>query len=132
MNKIIVALALLLGMFLSACSSSSEAVDLEGVWVSVEKPDAPTRMSAKITDDEMEISVTENDDNSRMLYWLGTVPDTVKNGDIFVSQADVEALETAIFGSTSEEKEFTFKDDELSFEMGMMGVTWTVTMKKVN
>lgn len=117
--------------FLVACSSSSnDPVTLEGVWTSIENPDSTSRMSAIISDDEIEISILD-DDGTRMLYWLGTVPEAVTSDDTFISNADVEALSVAIMGLLKETKEFTYKNGELSFEQGLMGMSWTVTMRKV-
>jgi len=86
-------------------------------------------MSATVTNGVL--SIMWVDDSMRGLYWEGTVPATVMAGDIFVSEADVEALRVSIVGSLDETKEFTYADNRLSYDLSIMGVTQTLYLEKV-
>jgi hypothetical protein len=119
-------LVLVLALF--ACSSDPEPVSLDGGWSS--KSDDPHTMTASILDGVMEIYFY--DDGVHMLYWIGSVPETVEDGETFLSQGDVEEMEYAILASELEEKEFTYEDGTIVYRQGLLGVEWTVVMIREN
>lgn len=117
-------------LLIAGCSSASaDPVSFDGVWQSVEKPNDMFRFSAIVADGVIEINII--DENSRALYWVGTAPETISSGDIFVSEADQEILGNALLGSLDSTKEFTYANEELTFEGGMMGVLQDFTLRKV-
>lgn len=104
----------------SASSKTPDAapVSVEGKW----KADG---FSAVVTDKTITINIV--DGATRSLYWKGTFKDAT--GEI-TSKADVEALDASMMGSQDKTKVFVHENNELSFEMTMMGTTTTITMTK--
>lgn len=132
MDRTIQLLLVIAFIFLGACGeeSNSEPESLEGVWTSVEREDATSRMTATIRANTMTIHHVNDEDGVELLYWVGTVPELVEHGTTFLSEGDHEAMEFAIFASLLEEKEFTFKDGEIQFTRGLMGVSWDVRLRR--
>lgn len=126
MRKLIAALIALIALplVLSGCGPAAEgstpkaAVSHTGTW----KADA---FEATITADTIEIHIVDAD--SKSLYWKGTFHE---GSDVVNSHADREALDASMLGSQDSEKTFAVDDDQISFEMSMMGTTKTIHLKK--
>ena len=121
---------------LSACGSGSEPaesssenvvevetpVNLNGEW-------AAESFEATISDDLIEIYLVDEATDTRGLYWKGTFPEPVDGKTI--SEADQEALDGSLLGSTADTKSFVIVVDTVQFEFTMMGVTsWTALERK--
>lgn len=121
----------MLFFFAVACGEGApEPVDLTGSWVTTD--DASVVMTAAVSNGEIEIVWVDEAESISALYWVGTVPDEVTSGDIFVSEADRNALDTSLLGSQSETKAFTYADGTLSYDLTVMGVTQTITLERVS
>ena len=82
---------------------------------------------AEVADNSIEINIVSTD--SKSLYWKGTFP--VADADKVVSKADTEALSMSMLGSQDAEKTFTvLSNDEIDFEMSMMGTTRIVHLRR--
>ena len=107
-----------------------EKVNLTGEWKQVNAP-SDTFMSATITDSSIEIYWDSEDDDSKALYWAGTV-EIPESGDSFTwnSKNDKEKTSTAILASSDDTKAFAFDGKQISFDVSAMGQTTTVKMEK--
>lgn len=76
------------------------------------------------------ITIYDVIEDSRYLYWVGTAPETVSEGETFVSEADSKRLRDALLASQEDEKEFTYEDGELTYESGIMDVITTNRLYK--
>jgi hypothetical protein len=142
MKKLVASFAAVISFaLLSACSSpaAEDAAPVAAPAAVVTTTEAPVSwngtwtadgFSAVIKDEVITISIVSPDSSS--LYWQGTWPASMKatDGVKYVSKADVEALSMSLLGSQDKTKDFTFKNDELTFSMSMMGTTRTVRLQK--
>lgn len=112
---------------ISACGSgdksTSKSTTFNGVWTS-----SNPHMSADIFDETIEITIISDD--VRGLYWKGTFPKSVSEDTTFVSNGDTKAMNISLLGSQDSKKKFTYSDNELSFELGMLGTIQTIHLKK--
>ncbi len=132
-----VAAGLLLIAGMAGCSSSTaqgeapqeevvETVDLSGDWTEVDG-DPENYQEATISGDTIEIYWVSPD--TKALYWAGDV--VVPEGEqsfAWESKNDTSKTDSAILASTAESKEFSFADDQITYEVTAMGVTKTVTL----
>lgn len=128
MHKIVATIIaiILLPFGLGACSGGSDEapvkadkpVSLNGTW----KADG---FEAVIADNSIEVNIVDQDTSS--LYWKGTFP---AGSDKVVSEADTAALSESMLGSQDATKEFTVKDDEISFKITIMGTSKVVHLMK--
>jgi hypothetical protein len=131
-RKVILFPVVLIGLVLSlaACGpagSSDETkaadkapVSLNGTW----KADG---FDATVSDNSIEVNIVDDKSETSSLYWKGTFP---VGSDKVVSEADTEALASSMLGSQDDTKEFTVKDDEISFKITIMGTSKVVHLKK--
>lgn len=124
------AIATVLVLTLTACGgTNSEPVSLSGNWETAPIEEGETLfMSAVIKNNIMTIDF--NDEDGRMLYWKGTVPELVSPDETFVSEGDVEEMEFALLASTLEEKEFTYEGGQITFDWEIMGVSRTMKLSR--
>lgn len=101
--------------------SISQQVDLTGSWTS-------DNMSATVTDSTIEILWTGKDFTG--LYWKGTFTATVDDGARIFSAGDVNIMSESMFASQDTEKEFTYKDNSISFKRTLAGVTQIVRLTR--
>ena len=119
MVRIIFVVALFAAM-LTACGTA-EARGYEGTW----KSDDGTFV-AQIKNKQIVINLHADGDTA--LYWKGTFG---YGSPVIISKADTEALDGALFGSQDKTKQFVYRNHRLRFRMSMMGVTRTISLKKV-
>lgn len=107
-----------------------EKVDLSGEWQQINAT-SDTFMSATIKDDTIEIYWNSEDDDSKMLYWAGTV-EIPESGDSFSwdSKNDKEKTSSSILASSDDTKNFTYDGKQISFDVSAMGQTTTVRLEK--
>lgn len=119
----------------SSSSQSTEAApeeptDLTGTWKSEENEGS--WMEATITDDTIEINWVSDEGNTRSIYWVGTyeAPTEAVKEYNWTSERDKEKTDTALLASTDDTKDFTYKDDVISYEVSAMGTTTTMELTK--
>lgn len=119
----------------SSSSQSTEAApeeptDLTGTWKSEENEGS--WMEATIADDTIEINWVSDDGNTRSIYWVGTyeAPTEAVKEYNWTSERDKEKTDTALLASTDDTKDFTYKDDVISYEVSAMGTTTTMELTK--
>ena len=107
-----------------------EKVDLSGEWKQINAT-SDTFMSATIKNDAIEIYWDSEDDDSKMLYWAGTV-EIPESGDSFSwdSKNDKEKTSSSILASSDDTKNFTYDGKQISFDVSAMGQTTTVKLEK--
>lgn len=124
-RRLIVAVLVL---FLLAACGGSGPVDLSGKWTTVNSSDPAFEMSAVVADNVMEIMWVHED--TRALYWKGSAPDIINSGEIFVSEGDTKAMDASLLGSLDSTKPFTYEDNQLRFDLTVMGITQTIKMER--
>lgn len=137
-----IVLALVLCFGLVACSGDSnnsgetskdtaKIIDLTGTWKQIDGNSEDTWQEATISDGIIEINWVSDGGDTKALYWKGTVeiPENEKEFN-WTSQGDVEEMTDALLASQDETKEFTYKDDVISYEASAMGVATTVKLEK--
>ena len=102
----------------SAHASSSPVVPLKGSWVG-QTEDSAFSMKATITRKTIKIWLVADDMTA--LYWKGTRPKTVHEGETFTSKGDQKAMDYSLLGSDSSKKKFTIKDGKITFYMSIFG-----------
>lgn len=143
MKKIIVMImSVILCFGLAACGGNSdnpektdndiiETVDLTGTWKQVNGNSEDTWQEATISDGIIEINWVSDGGDTKSLYWKGTVEIPEKEKEFnWTSQGDVEEMASALLASQDEAKEFTYKDDVISYEASAMGTTTTVKLER--
>jgi hypothetical protein len=112
--------------------STSTSIKNNAPWTGVWVNDGDRiNVTAKITTNQIEIILDAKADApgqiTSFLFWVGTFPST---GSKIVSVADTKVLEAEILGSTDKTKEFTLKNGELKFNIGLNDVVKTITLKQ--
>ena len=109
-------------------TTMEESTDLTGTWISEESDG--TYQEATITDNYIEINWVTPDSTS--LYWAGTyvAPSGAVDEYSWISENDTEKTDSALLASSSETKEFTYKDGVITYEASALGTTKTVELKK--
>ena len=121
--------AFTVGFVLAACGSSAPvptpnaAVSLDGVWKT-----NPEFMEATVANQTITIQIVTKD--SKSLFWKGTAPSTVTDGQEFISAADIPALKRSLMGSSETSKTFKFEGGELTYDFSMLGTTKRVHTSK--
>lgn len=107
-----------------------EPTDLTGTWKSEENEGS--WMEATIADDTIEINWVSDEGNTRSIYWVGTyeAPTEAVKEYNWTSERNKEETDTALLASTDDTKDFTYKDDVLSYEVSAMGTTTTMELTK--
>ena len=110
-----------------------QPLSLDGTWQATNSADpATSTMEAEIKDGTITIYLVSVKEDTKMLYWQGTVPapDTTDNKYNFTSEADTEALSKSIMGSQDKTKDFKYENGVLSFDFTAMGTTKTIKMER--
>lgn len=127
MRKLIAALITLIALplALSACGpaeaarpADSKPVTHTGTWKA-------EGFEGTVTADTIEIKIVSPDTKS--LYWKGTFHE---GSDVVKSMADTEVLAASMLGSQDASKNFAVDDNEISFDITLMGTTKTVHLKR--
>lgn len=108
-------------------------LDLTGKWHATNSGDeAAATMEAEIKDGTITIYLINKKEDTKSLYWQGTVPapDTTDDKYNFTSQADTEALSQSLLGSQDKTKDFKYENGVLSFDFTALGTTKTIKMEK--
>jgi hypothetical protein len=123
-RRIVGTLLVLLGLVsvVSACSGGSTSTDGKSSVVGTWKADG---FEAEITASEITINIVGND--SKSLYWKGSFHD---NTGTVRSNGDTDAMAGSMLGSQDSTKTFSVDDDQIAFEMSLMGTTKTIKLKR--
>lgn len=130
--------ALLICMSFTACGNSGPAEEtkqppsLIGEWKQINSQSEDSYQSAIITADTIEVYWISDGGDTKSLYWAGSfsAPTTTEDAFILTSENDREKTDSAILASTSDIKEFTFSNGQISYEVSALGTTTTVRMEK--
>lgn len=153
MKKSFSFLAMLAMVSLAGCGSTGEGanddleeiLDLQGEWQQVDSDEEDAYMYATIEADSIVVDWTFEDDPDlavfdddgdgivTAVYWEGSyeAPTEAIQSHSWVSEANTDALETALFASTDDSKEFAYDDGVLSFDVTIQDETATVEMEQV-
>lgn len=110
-----------------------QPLSLDGTWQATNSADPSTStMEAEIKDGTITIYLVSVKEDTKMLYWQGTIPapDTTDDKYNFTSEADTEALSKSIMGSQDKTKDFKYENGVLSFDFSAMGATKTIKMER--
>ncbi|PRB67144.1 hypothetical protein [Arthrobacter sp. MYb213] len=150
MRKILAPISLAFLIFLVGCAgtastaeSSSETTsnnevaqsvpaDLTGDWKQTNSQSEDAYQVATVRDEVITIDWVTNNGDTKSTYWVGTfeAPTTLQEPYIWSSKRDKKATDTALLASTSDSKEFTFDNEQISYEAGILGTTTTVRLSK--
>lgn len=111
-------------------TTEAHPTDLTGTWQS-ENNDG-SYQEAIVTDSSIEINWVSDDTES--IYWIGTytAPTEAVDEYSWTSERDKDRTDNALLASTDDTKEFTYKNDTISYEASAMGTTATIELKKVS
>ena len=111
---------------------TNEPLVLTGNWEQEDmNPDG--YQAGYITDDLIEIYWISDGGNTTNLYWSGSYEaPTAESGDTYswVSKNDTTRTYNSIFASSDDEKQFTYSDGKLSYEVTALGATSTISLVK--
>lgn len=110
-----------------------QPLSLDGTWQATNSADpATSTMEAEIKEGTITIYLVNVKEDTKMLYWQGTIPtpDTTDDKYDFTSEADTEALSKSIMGSQDKTKDFKYENGVLSFDFTAMGTTKTIKMER--
>lgn len=107
-----------------------EPTDLTGTWQSEENDGS--YQEAVISEDRIEIDWVSDGGDTKSIYWIGTyeAPTEAVDEYSWTSERNIEETDTALFASTDDTKDFTYKDGVISYEASALGTTTTVELKK--
>lgn len=108
-------------------------LDLSGKWHATNSADeASATFEAEVKDGVITIYFVNKKEDTKSLYWQGTVPtpDTTEDKYNFTSEADTEALSQSLFGSQDKTKDFKYENGVLSFDFSALGTTKTIKMER--
>ena len=131
--SILLAITLILSALLCGCGKGNEGTtDLSGTYAS--KDNDGSYQEATITADTIEINWVSDNGLTKSIYWIGTytAPSDPVTEYTWVSERDKEKTDSALLASTSDTKEFTYKNGVLSYEVSAMGTTTILELTKSN
>ena len=106
---------------------------LTGVWEAANPKGADTTQRAFISDSTITIYWVQGSTEDRALYWTGSFKAPTSPGPYtWTSNNDHEQTNTALLASTDDTKDFTYKDDHITYKATAAGVTKTITLKQTS
>ena len=116
-------------LLLAGCGEKEppEPLDLTGAWTT-RTEGADSWQELVIEGNSMRVEWVYDDGETRSLYWAGTydAPDEATEEWAWTSENDHSATDVALLASTSDEKEFSYADGAISYEVSAMGTTTTL------
>ena len=109
-------------------SEVAEPIDLTGLWVQ-EDSDGKTYMAATIREDgKIGVFFIIEGDDTPWTYWVGTYesPTDGKKNFSWVSENTYDG--NGLFASSADTKEFTYKDDKISYPMTIQDQSGFLTL----
>ncbi|GEL94498.1 DUF5067 domain-containing protein [Cellulomonas composti] len=117
----------------SESAAPAAPVDLTGEWEQSNDAGDGSAHAATIVSDTITIYWV-SDDDSKSLYWAGTVDVPQDAGDSFTwdSVNDKSKTDSALLASGDDTKTFAYEDGIISYETSALGQTWTVELKQTS
>ena len=118
-------------------SPKKEPADLSGKWEAEHEEGVASYMTADIGAENIKVYFYTPNGDTTALYWSGTYTaptEPTKDGSEYTwtSQANHDEMDKALMASQDDSKEFTYKNEELSFPISMMGVQTTIHMHRLD
>lgn len=112
---------------------SAEPVSLVGEWKSTDNKSEDTYQTATITDNSIAVYWIMDGGETKSLYWAGsfTAPKDGEKEFTIESKNDKEQTGSALLASSDDIKTFTYKNNQISYEVSAMGTTKTVKLEKI-
>lgn len=106
--------------------------DLNGEWKQVNSNSEDSWQSATIQDGKIIINWVSDNGDSESLYWEGSYVAPTEYNETYTwdSQNQRDESKIALMSSNDDTKTITYEDGQLSYEVGVMGVTTTVRLEK--
>lgn len=140
-----IALVSVLGLGIAACSGApvevppgdvahSTAIVLTGEWEQSNQEDGPGSTHVATIVGETISIYWVSEDNSKSLYWAGTVhvPDSAEGVFTWESVNDKSKTDSALLASPADTKVFTYSDGVISYEASALNETWTVQLRQTS
>jgi len=136
---LMVVVAISLGVIATSCDNSSQSaqadinkggnkpISLAGHWHQTKNGIPNTTMSADITSDHIEVTLKLGDVSGP--FWIGTFDATPSTSTI-LSHGDTEKMDLDLLASNEKDKEFTYKNGDLSYQFSIMGESTIVHLSK--
>lgn len=150
MRKLLSSLIVVSALTLTSCSDSSsdkpkedgsinstsdaqaDAESVIGTWKQEDSASEDGWMEASITDDVITIEWVMDNDENRMIYWIGTFDaQAAASGETVSSNRDTVATASEWMAASSDKKDFSIDDDSLTFKVAIEDKEFTTHMKKV-
>ncbi|MBG6085454.1 membrane lipoprotein lipid attachment site-containing protein [Zhihengliuella flava] len=108
------------------------APDLTGAWIQNNPKSKESFQQAEIADGTLTIEWVYDGGDTTSVYWVGTfeTPSDANEPYTWTSDRDVEATDNALLASTSDSKDFTYEDGEITYEVTALGTTTKVVLEK--
>lgn len=110
--------------------AKKEPLDLTGTWKS--ENNEGSWMEAEIKDSVITINWVSDNGETKSIYWIGTyeAPEEYTEEYKWTSVRDQEQTDMALLASTDDTKEFTYSDNEITYEVSAMGTTQKMHLTK--
>jgi hypothetical protein len=117
----------------AASPEASKPVNLTGEWEQSNKGSGSKHV-ATIVDDTITIYWVTTEDESKSLYWAGSIdqPEEAMAGFTWDSVNDTSKTSSALLASSDDQKTFTLDGDTINYEASALGETWTVELKQTS
>ncbi len=112
--------------------SNTEPLDLTGTWVSI-SDDGEINMTAVIEGDEITIYWGDSIDNLFSVFWAGSydAPNKSTSSWSWKSKKDADKYGYAFAASDADTIEFTYKNDVITFEASLYGLTQIAELQRI-
>lgn len=116
----------------TAVEEAPEVPDLTGEWKQSNLNSEDSYQQATITADTITVEWVTDGGDTRSLYWVGSfqAPAEADQPHTWTSEGDVEAMQSALLASSEENKDFTYENGEISYEVSALGTTTTVRLEQ--
>lgn len=113
-------------------NKKEEPTSLIGTWKSEENEGS--YQEAIISENSIEINWVYDNGETKSLYWSGTYSEPTKKTDNYTwtSENNKKKTGSALTASGDDTKEFTFKDNIISYEASALGTTKTMELLQVS
>jgi hypothetical protein len=112
---------------------AAEPVDLTGEWAQSNKGSGSKHV-ATIVDDTITVYWVNAEDESKSLYWAGSIEQPEDATAVFTwdSVNDKSKTGSALLASSDDQKTFSLDGDTISYEASALGETWTVELEQTS
>ena len=112
--------------------TEKEPLDLTGTWTSEDNDGS--WMEAVVSDGVITINWVSDNGDTKSIYWVGTydAPTEYVEEYSWTSERDKEKTDSALMASTDDTKDFSYTNDEITYEASALGTTTTIHLAKSN